>query len=619
MAEVDPGDIIAIDELFDYIDKGRDISSVLPLLQPTSHVNSYRTHYGETPLRAAVRTNHMKNCAQLLDFGADINLMSGQWVRGNGDKLICIPTWSVLHEAMMPKVSVELMNMLLDRGAEVNFQPPRFDGFTPLHSLLCIFSCLSMNSPDQFMKLDVLLKHPSIDIHIRSSAGSNCLHECAGEGNGEVAKRVMNILIQHHIYIDAQDYHGRSELYHLCKPGLLDVFDYLLTKGADPCLVDIFGNSCLHGFAESHFKKEIPEFIEIVERAKLGLNIQNYFGESILHKICHPKECAGMIEALIKAGADVNLRNAWGQTPMYVCCYNSTPLRFSNTSWFIELLHKYGADVNNQDVNTCTPLMHAVIQNNHDIIDVLLLCGANVNAVDKNGRSALHHCILSGKDHGRLTMTPFKVAELLLANYADLYASDKFGKTVIDYATFMDDKQKTKFLASLPSEHNISCDLKKQDIWNQYKDIKLKAKSHFSVQVFVNGRLSEEVSANMWTNTKRLVQDILYTPGVGIVEGVKEFCSIRKQIEYLVTVLAKRMSQEDKLLTYTPTISGGVSEGSKIGFPDEFDYLVYVDGLLDYLQPDDKATEPAFVHLRARNAESCSGIYQNISRCHGML
>lgn len=46
--------------------------------------------------------------------------------------------------------------------------------------------------------------------------------------------------------------------------------------------------------------------------------------------------------------------------------------------------------------NGCTPLHHAVINDNFTIVDELIKAGAEVNAKDNYGRTPLYHAVVNG-------------------------------------------------------------------------------------------------------------------------------------------------------------------------------------------------------------------------------
>ncbi len=133
----------------------------------------------------------------------------------------------------------------------------------------------------------------------------------------------------------------------------------------------------------------------------------------------HDAAAAGDINAVkqhIAAGADVN-ENVLG-TPLHWATVNGH-------KEVAELLIAKGADVNAKDAVGNTPLyntilFNAIVEVHKEIAELLIQNGADVNAQDKNGNTPLHLAATSGLK---------EVAELLIANGADVNAKKKFGRT----------------------------------------------------------------------------------------------------------------------------------------------------------------------------------------------
>lgn len=89
-----------------------------------------------------------------------------------------------------------------------------------------------------------------------------------------------------------------------------------------------------------------------------------------------------------------------------------------------KILVKAGADVNAKDDDGRTALMLA---RNPKIIKALIMAGANINATDKEGKTALIH--IAGDWH-----VSEKAVNALIDARADINIKDNSGKTALDYA-----------------------------------------------------------------------------------------------------------------------------------------------------------------------------------------
>ncbi|MBG91170.1 MAG: hypothetical protein CL521_05075 [Actinobacteria bacterium] len=97
-------------------------------------------------------------------------------------------------------------------------------------------------------------------------------------------------------------------------------------------------------------------------------------------------------------------------------------LKPSQVKGVVDVLIANGADVNARDDKGLTALYHAVIGRHTKVLRVLVDAGADVNAQDKMGREGLSLAAARG----------FKeVIELLIRKKVDMYAQDKYGNTAL--------------------------------------------------------------------------------------------------------------------------------------------------------------------------------------------
>ncbi|XP_078330515.1 uncharacterized protein LOC144624533 [Crassostrea virginica] len=110
------------------------------------------------------------------------------------------------------------------------------------------------------------------------------------------------------------------------------------------------------------------------------------------------------VERLIFSGADVNLCNGKGQSPLYKACQNG----YESTA---KILLVNGADKNlcNEDGNS--PLWIACINGHESTVKRLLVNGADINLCNKHGITPL--CVACGNERE-------SIANLLLLNGADV-------------------------------------------------------------------------------------------------------------------------------------------------------------------------------------------------------
>ena len=92
------------------------------------------------------------------------------------------------------------------------------------------------------------------------------------------------------------------------------------------------------------------------------------------------------VKLLIEAGADVNMADKQGFTPLI----NAARLGLDDC---IDLLIQAGASVNQADNDGVTPVVEAAILGTPKCLHRLISAGANVNTIRKGGRTALMECV----------------------------------------------------------------------------------------------------------------------------------------------------------------------------------------------------------------------------------
>ena len=128
------------------------------------------------------------------------------------------------------------------------------------------------------------------------------------------------------------------------------------------------------------------------------------------------------VKELIDAGADVNAHNEWGLTPVMLAA------QYNHCVAVLNALIASGADINEAEPKYRSNALHLAANSskNPKIIDALLAAGANIDARNYLGETALIMAVNGNPET--------KVTTQLIKSGADVNACDYQGHSVLEYA-----------------------------------------------------------------------------------------------------------------------------------------------------------------------------------------
>lgn len=248
-------------------------------------------------------------------------------------------------------------------------------------------------------------------------------------------------------------------------------FDKLIKLGADvntrASVSDInCGRTVLHAAANKGFYEVVNYLID----NGANVNIKDNSGYTALHLAISKNsiECA---EILLKNNANVHaIDNKEGYSPILYCCVER------DNEEMIDLLLKFGADINDQSAEKHTVLTYA----DEKLMPKLIALDADIYAIDGKGRNVLHnrmrynfdsleYLIKKGVDIDKQDfegMTPIMIAverqnfaafNTLLQYDADISKINNFDATVNDLIRVRPNEAKQKFETILNAHHEQKC------------------------------------------------------------------------------------------------------------------------------------------------------------------
>ena len=279
------------------------------------------------------------------------------------------------------------------------------------------------------------LTEAGADVNIQNNDGITPLMKAVQDNNNT---RVQ-MLIRAGADVNIPDFTGRSplirEVITKCEQNCVAS---LVAGGADVNVRDKQGNTALI-WAAHH---EHAQCIDLLVEAGASVNVQSTMsGETPLIMAMLGNNPIGCVTALTAAGADVNIANHSGDTPLCfaarkgnfksierlieagadVNIQHTSENKLGNTSlmWAAQeghdtcadLLIKKGADVNGRNQRSLTALMLAAKEARDKCVRVLIGAGAGVNILDNNRHTALY-MVVRGKHLG---VEHLNCAKMLLA------------------------------------------------------------------------------------------------------------------------------------------------------------------------------------------------------------
>jgi ankyrin repeat protein len=342
---------------------------------------------------------------------------------------------SLLHHMISSGFSSAYpLSRLLKAGANPNLQETT-SGNTPLHTAA------------QEGKLDetaTLLEFKAdAGIAGESQSMSSALH-CAGRSGNP---QVVSAIIRYDRRLNLMDAFGRTPLFAAAAGGSAEVVRVLIDAGADCAARDREGISCLHLAAMGQHHQVLELLLGRVGTSDVNSVIPRS-GESALHLAIKASKgtndpsisCCAL---LLNAGADPNLTNNCGEPAVAVAAQEFSKARNRHRRQLLEMMVKMGADISNC-TRTGTSMLHqAVASLDTELVRELIVLGASVNVIDRDGQTPLHKCPFVGPaaSTSRPRKSSQSVCELtqsLVDAGADIRSLDNSGFTPLELAVIAD-------------------------------------------------------------------------------------------------------------------------------------------------------------------------------------
>lgn len=183
------------------------------------------------------------------------------------------------------------------------------------------------------------------------------------------------------------------------------------------------------------------------------------YSTTFIHSIIISKNI-NRLQQTIKLGADLNIKDKEGMTPLVITCQNLNNKSFTIIKLVLEnncdvyarsylgltalhfkkkpsediimILRKYDADINESDIYGRTPLHYASIYKYNNELYVKYFENLNINSKDKSGKTPLHYAFLTKYKNESFSNYLLNI-ERILKIKPDIYIYDYNGNTPFDY------------------------------------------------------------------------------------------------------------------------------------------------------------------------------------------
>ncbi|XP_046862983.1 serine/threonine-protein phosphatase 6 regulatory ankyrin repeat subunit A-like [Xenia sp. Carnegie-2017] len=409
---------------------------------------------GETSLHIATRKNNISMIELLLSEGANAARKSQK-----GEIPLHIAVENSFFDIAAVLVNhVMKSNLNLTHGVKFIVNSPNKKGETPLHYV----SKLTTNKETGELDLktaNLLLKHGGNPRLETVDTKETCVHYCARSGNIDVLQALLNSISAEEVQrlVNAKSSNHLTPLLISSEKGNLDVTKTLMNWNARLDAFDEKGQTPLH-LSCAYDHKDVAVYLL---NSKPYINAKTKLGFTPLH-LAAEKGYTDLVEMLVQFSASIDALSFEGQTPLHLAAeggrldvckvllhlqadtsvadnHGRTPLHCATQMDHSEVVKffvkNYPQLVNqtNADGETCahiaaakgsisvikelvklkfnniiekitssqisTPLLLAASGGHADVVQVLLLNGANATHMDKFGWTAIHLAARNGHNN----------------------------------------------------------------------------------------------------------------------------------------------------------------------------------------------------------------------------
>lgn len=340
-------------------EKKPDLNLIKKFIKLGAPINT--SGYNFTPLTRALDNENIELAKLLIESGADVNLKNH-----NNKYPLCMAC---------DIGDLSLVKYMISKGANVNVTGK--ENYTPL---LYAADCDSKDS----LEIVKLLVEKGAKVNVSNDRGyTPLIYACWDRYHGF---EIIKYLVSKKADINAKTKDGYNVGMACGSLLSLECYKFLEKNGFNFKATDENRDTVLHYFINTvtcsdseqvlyyspvmQNEKEVAEIIEFLVQ-KCGVNTKNRYNETVLFKACSSVfDYTKIIEPLIKCGADVNVKDESGRTPIFQC---------SASPEMVQMLVDAGADLSVKDKwgKTYLDRCEEALKYNPKMSDVVAILKAN--------------------------------------------------------------------------------------------------------------------------------------------------------------------------------------------------------------------------------------------------
>ena len=420
--------------------------------------------YGQTSLYAACLGNHQNIIKLLISFGYDVNHQDNEGKtplhRAFENQDLDLAKFLITELSASTEVrdaqNWTPLHTAVDRGyldfsQDVNHKFLNQDVNSEVRWIQLHAACFEGRTHDVQVLLDA-----NTDVNRVSSAGYTPLHIAVTKNNTDL----VCLLIDQNADVNSMTSRRLAPL-HVAAENCNDaIIQKLLAMKANPNLKDALGNTSLH-LSVRLIQETKPKLLKVefyadksaIYRAYSVQTVQALIGCGVdvnaVNKRCQTALLLAcndgrdeLVKILLDAGADPNITDKYGDLSLHSAVYGNC------STEVLQKIIDHGGHVNAANNEGESAILLAVCRAKKEIVNLLLISRADPNIADANGDACLH---------GAVTVEcSEEILQDLIVHGADVNAVNQSGRTPLVLSCFYGQKDSVKVLLGAEADPAIS-------------------------------------------------------------------------------------------------------------------------------------------------------------------